>query len=676
MTSPSKNLSNLPMVSLMIRPDAAIAANLGKLEISEFYADVTIHCKGQVKVKTSKLILVQFSPLFKAIFQSGCHCSCSTGITYDLICPDFEPGPLEQVLNLIYRGQTFVSSEEEYKSLKIILNDFQIGPDLTDLIKNRSFTNQTKQAGLSNPTCLPIQIGLTKLNAPVKFTQTESRNAGPKMFPCEPTIARAKTISILRRSGESKTETQEDLEDSIKIMPPNSISDQTSPVPADIIDIKEELHSEESQPDDECLLCGLCGKQFTQLSTLEEHQPNCQEQISHKEEEICFEISSIAEEDDDMIESTSNSSNVQTASAEASVSSKLANLSYEQLMEPIQNGTEFICRICSSTFSTKRSLCLHYSCIHYKEAIMKLNENNLQKCISCNASFHRLQSLINHIGSAHHVLEKLVANDDPKQVFFSRGIEVKSGKIPGTDEIGIGDDLTIPEDNVSSGESSSSSNVESLVAPPSVNQTSTTNLSYTVLVSPTNTNGKFEFNCKICSLYFLSKANLCLHYSYVHYKEEIIKLNQYNTKKCVSCNETFLSVQSLVHHIGSGHRVLEKIVNNEDHQRVFWNPPIHLKPLYGRKRSYESNFTTATQLEMRAKVPLVTFKCNICDRRFVDPEVKMNHLATCHFQDELKKFFDQKTNRCQLCQNVVASQKLQLEHLARCYEDFDQSLIK
>ena len=35
-----------------------------------------------------------------------------------------------------------------------------------------------------------------------------------------------------------------------------------------------------------------------------------------------------------------------------------------------------------------------------------------------------------------------MANDDPKQVFFSRGIEVKSGKIPGTDEIGIGDDLT------------------------------------------------------------------------------------------------------------------------------------------------------------------------------------------------------------------------------------------
>ena len=123
-----------------------LTKNLGSLVEAEFFADVVIHCRGQVKVRTSKLILSQVSNFFKAIFEAKCECACNSSTIYNLICPDFDPEPVKLVRDLICMGQALVHSEDDYKLIKIILKEFQINIDLTNQIELATLRNQFYKA--------------------------------------------------------------------------------------------------------------------------------------------------------------------------------------------------------------------------------------------------------------------------------------------------------------------------------------------------------------------------------------------------------------------------------------------------------------------------------------------------------------------------------------------------
>ena len=71
------------------------------------------------------------SNLLKIIFKSGNDCGCSFGT--DLICPDFEPEAVKQVLNLIYKGQSFVDSKEIYVAVKKVLKVLEICIDYQEI---------------------------------------------------------------------------------------------------------------------------------------------------------------------------------------------------------------------------------------------------------------------------------------------------------------------------------------------------------------------------------------------------------------------------------------------------------------------------------------------------------------------------------------------------------------
>ena len=556
--------------------------------------------------------------MFKAIFDSVCDCACSSSIMNDILCPDLEPGPFLQVLNLIYTGQTFVSSEKEYESILCILKDLQISLDVTDLIKLTHQTALTNQTGLTDLT--------TSKNSTLGISVRRNIFLAKSSRPSGTTISQGLSMTKDQAIGKVNFSDQ--------VISLASICEQTElRADEEIIEIKDEPESEESQcsqPDVDYLICGLCGEQFTQLRTLKKHQLTSHKQVSLQGMKISLEEDSIVEEDDDdALEGTSHSKFESSSSFQRN---KLTNLTYEELIAPVKidGRRKFLCRICSSLFSSKGNLCLHYNCSHYKEPILRLNENNPDKCVSCNEIYGSIQSLVYHIGTGHRALEKIVANEDPRQMFFIAQSEMKPGKKQSIEEVPIKKETIYvgPLENAAKSNCQTGAlfvnNVtyeeicfedyatvevdtfapETTFSSYTKDQTfeteKLTDLSYEELISSTIINGKPEFKCKICAVSFSTKGNLCLHYNYSHYKEPILRLNQYNQERCISCNENYLNIQALVYHIGNGHRVLEKIVANEDPRTLFFNPPLDLKP--GKRRSFETLFPTKTLLGKRPKL--------------------------------------------------------------------------
>ena len=72
------------------------------------YDDVTLHCQGQVQMKTNKFALIFSSKLFKKIFETSCDCN-NLLQEYDILCPDFNPDSVAKVLELVNSGTTDLS---------------------------------------------------------------------------------------------------------------------------------------------------------------------------------------------------------------------------------------------------------------------------------------------------------------------------------------------------------------------------------------------------------------------------------------------------------------------------------------------------------------------------------------------------------------------------------------
>ena len=112
-----------------------LSNSLGVLSTSEAFTDVTIHCKNKIKLKANKLILSYSSKLLKPLLTLNCDLAMFIPVTYDIVCPDFEPEAMRKVLEILYTGETYVdiTNLTLYKEIKSILVELQIGMSLPDL---------------------------------------------------------------------------------------------------------------------------------------------------------------------------------------------------------------------------------------------------------------------------------------------------------------------------------------------------------------------------------------------------------------------------------------------------------------------------------------------------------------------------------------------------------------
>ena len=64
-----------------------LGSNLGKMNSTEPFADVTIHCANGIDFRANRLVLIGASKLFREIFEDACNCSTFVPLNYDVIFP-------------------------------------------------------------------------------------------------------------------------------------------------------------------------------------------------------------------------------------------------------------------------------------------------------------------------------------------------------------------------------------------------------------------------------------------------------------------------------------------------------------------------------------------------------------------------------------------------------------
>ena len=104
-----------------------VAKAIGSLSEQDLYMDIIIHCKNKVTLKASKIILSYCSSLLKEIFFLNCECPSSNYLqmTYELICPEFDPDAMKIILELISTGKALISNSN-ISDIKEILHSLQM----------------------------------------------------------------------------------------------------------------------------------------------------------------------------------------------------------------------------------------------------------------------------------------------------------------------------------------------------------------------------------------------------------------------------------------------------------------------------------------------------------------------------------------------------------------------
>jgi len=91
-----------------------------------------------IKFGANKLVLGYSSVLLGKIFQTGCDLATHLDLTYDILCPEFEPEAVKRILEILYTGETYINTNnlKLYKEMKSILSVLQISMTLPDLAQS------------------------------------------------------------------------------------------------------------------------------------------------------------------------------------------------------------------------------------------------------------------------------------------------------------------------------------------------------------------------------------------------------------------------------------------------------------------------------------------------------------------------------------------------------------
>ena len=97
------------------------------------------------RIRANKVILAYSSELLRPILSSNCDCAGSfIPITYDILLPDFNPEPVQKIIDLIYYGSTSISQENQLLILEMdsICKTLQIKslPNFENLISSSTTT--------------------------------------------------------------------------------------------------------------------------------------------------------------------------------------------------------------------------------------------------------------------------------------------------------------------------------------------------------------------------------------------------------------------------------------------------------------------------------------------------------------------------------------------------------
>jgi len=424
------------------------AENFGKLGDSESFADVIIHCRGQVPLRSSKIILAKFSRFLKKIFDLGDPWATVT----DLICPDFDPEPVKEVLNLIHRGQSFVNSFEVYLSMKKVIRTLEINLELTEFrtmrkskyVKRNDAMADLAMEGIRGFTTEELfkqykkDFAFLTDNKDKSFVRVHTGDTYDCSF-CDQTFPTSRILTRhimdclkisyddifnVRKDEDKGQEESTSSTKKIKLTEKKETkdllsADEKNPEAEPKSDAKTEQEAEQDMAE---FICGACNKKFTLLFALQKHMDTKHRplnEISDSSETAPAPTRKRKSDEIEIIEDASKS-NEEDGQTSVDISTNSSTCSYQDLFNFNEDGSpEFACKFCPYKSSSKGNLSIHICNAHFKAEILAVNGYNKEKCNSCGKRGTYLQSLVYHIGIGHGVLKKILAKEDPTETFFS-----------------------------------------------------------------------------------------------------------------------------------------------------------------------------------------------------------------------------------------------------------------
>ena len=139
----------------------------------------------------------------------------------------------------------------------------------------------------------------------------------------------------------------------------------------------------------------------------------------------------------------------------------------------------------------------------------------------------------------------------------------------------------------------------------------------------------FKYRCKLCKdRWFMEKKRLYRHYSYAHFKAEIVELFGKKRDQCPFCPKKFEDTQEVVCHVGIVHNKAEEFLQKHIKQEVSWED--------GQQES------------------LVEMTCGLCTNKknFTRRSDLYEHYSCTHFRAQLRPFIDLASDKCPLCDLV------------------------
>ena len=85
-----------------------VVCSIGKLQSTDIYTDVLIHCKDNKTVRASKLLLSLSSAFMNQIFVN--HTAGYNTDVYNILLPDFDAEAMQMAVNLVQTGKNLYLS--------------------------------------------------------------------------------------------------------------------------------------------------------------------------------------------------------------------------------------------------------------------------------------------------------------------------------------------------------------------------------------------------------------------------------------------------------------------------------------------------------------------------------------------------------------------------------------
>lgn len=280
-----------------------------------------------------------------------------------------------------------------------------------------------------------------------------------------------------------------------------------------------------------------------------------------------------------------------------------------------KSQAKYQCHVCKLTKTNYQSLALHIGRQHLGTELNKFyDQSNPLNCKFCSQTLPNSAGLDAHLISTHNFLEK----------FY-----------PSREELRIGGDAEAGETEASAEQSNDV---------PSEEESSRLSR---------------QLKCPFCSAEAGNSVNLLKHVAREHYKAELQAMYAPGTDwQCKECKSTFDDEESLINHLMSVHKALNKLLVLVGRQRALNEAQ--------KKARTESAHSAEPGKAQSSEVPDsgTMYKCSKCKMSSGSYYTLLMHLAYSHYKKEILNLMGESQTECKFCRKVFTRRQGVFSHVA------------